>query len=51
MASNNNSRVGQIADQDDIAPAGTVITEAHIAAYEAEVKQAHENLGLDTDNL
>jgi hypothetical protein len=51
MASKNNSRVGQIAEQDDIAPAGKVITQADVDAHEAAVKQAHENLGLDTDNL
>lgn len=43
--------VGRIAEQDDIAPAGEVVTEEHVRTYQASVEKTHSDLGLPTDNL
>lgn len=43
--------VGRIAERDDIAPEGTIITEQHVLDYRASVEQTHRDLGLPTDNL
>lgn len=54
MNSNNKTSlpgVGRIAERDDIAPEGTVITEQHVLEYRARVEETHRSLGLPTDNL
>jgi hypothetical protein len=38
--------IGTIADVDDIAPQGTVITQAHVDAYRASVQAAHQGLDV-----
>lgn len=38
--------VGRIADVDDIAPQGTVITEQHVKDHQDSVNAAHQALGL-----
>lgn len=38
--------VGRIAEQDDIAPEGTVITEEHVLNYRASVDEVTASLGL-----
>ncbi|WP_394622341.1 hypothetical protein JNUCC0626_50260 (plasmid) [Lentzea sp. JNUCC 0626] len=43
--------VGRIAEQDDIAPEGEVVTEQHVRDYQASVEEAHKAVGLPTDNL
>ncbi|AHJ58559.1 hypothetical protein [Amycolatopsis keratiniphila] len=53
MAKNNKplKGVGKIAEKDDIAPEGEVITEQHIRDYRASVEETHRRMGLPTDNL
>lgn len=43
--------VGRIAERDDIAPEGTVITEAHVLAYRAQVEDTRRALGLPIGHL
>jgi hypothetical protein len=43
--------VGRIAERDDIAPEGEVITEQDVLAYRADVEAARRRLGLPTENL
>lgn len=39
-------RVGEIAERDDIAPEGTVITRQHVIDYQNRVNAAHKAAGL-----
>lgn len=43
--------VGRIAEQDDIAPEGEVVTAEHVRNYQASVEKTHRELGLPTDKL
>ncbi|MFC9250633.1 hypothetical protein [Amycolatopsis thailandensis] len=38
---------GRIADRDDIAPQGEVVTREHILAYRASVEQANKPFGVE----
>lgn len=41
-----NPSIGTIAGPDDIAPEGTVITQAHVDAYRKSVEKIHREMGL-----
>lgn len=45
------AHVGETAEADDIAPEGTEITAQHVKDHQEAMREAHERLGLPTDDL